>query len=144
MKSSQRGKFVVAVTMALFVMALGTGAALAASFPEDVELRATIEFDLMPTEMFPDATGDFRGEVRADDGELNLRARAKADGLVDDHSFSLCVNGHFLGSDMAAGGRVDFDVDMLIDSLPSHTGLMVAIKMGIGCDGESVLHRMVP
>lgn len=130
--------------MAVFVMAFGTGAAFASTFPEDVELRGTIEFDLMATGIIPDATGDFRAELRADDGELRLLARAKADGLVDDHSFSLCVNGHFLASDTAAGGRVDFDVDMLIGSLPHHTSLMVAIKMGLGCDGESVLHRTVP
>ena len=110
--------------------------------PPDVD---PVTLVLTSTGVIPGASGqaDLDLDFVADLGANGLLASAEADGLTPNVSFSMCVDGMFIDSDMSITGSVVMD-EGIESSLVSLSGLGVTIRQGTGCDGAVVLEATVP
>lgn len=72
-------------------------------------------------------------------GQMKLRARARAEGLPDE-VFSLCMNNGFRDRGTARGRRIDLGLEVDFQTL---SGLEVTIRERAGCDGDVTLEGTV-
>ena len=76
-------------------------------------------------------------------GVNGLLARAEAQGLMPNVSFSMCVDALFIDDDQSLTGTVLME-EGVQSALTSLSGLTVTIRQGLGCDGPVVLEGTVP
>ena len=129
------GLLAVVALAALVFSAFSGGSAQAGG-----EVRQEVMVKLMHTKAFPHVMGVAELELRIDDeGEVDFRARATAEGLTEDVGFSLCVAYIFVDSDESGGGKVGLDgaPEFNYETL---SGLKVTIRAGAGdCTGMVAL-----
>ena len=137
MKHIQFLKIAVITSVALAIMTLGVGAALAS------DIREKVEKDLMPMGIGSVVTGEARLELRSESGGIELRAEARAEGLRPNHTFSLWVGDMLIDLDESDDqGRVELDDDIDVSfNPPTLSGKHVKIRSGM--DGDVVLHTMI-
>ena len=139
MKHIQFPKIAVVTLVALAVMTLGAGVAIAS------DIREKVEKDLMPTGVVSGATGEVRLELRSESGGTELRAEARAEGLHPNHTFSLWVGTMLIDLEESDDqGRVRLDDDMDVSFNPvTLSGKHVKIRSGSDMDGDVVLHTEI-
>ncbi len=79
-------------------------------------------------------------ELRIAEGQMKLRARARAEGLSDE-IFSSCMHDGFRDLGKAQGGRVNLGLEVDFQIL---SGFEVNIGDGGGCDGDVAVEAWRP
>ena len=127
-----------ATLLVVSVLAVAGGTAFA-GLGYGSPVREKARLNLSSTGIIPAATGEAEMELSIAEGQMKLRARARAEGLPDE-AFSLCIDNAFKDGGTAQGGKVDLGLEVDFQTL---SGLEVTIREGAGCDGDVVLEGTV-
>lgn len=129
------------------LLAVAAVAALAFSAFSGGSVQATervfhrVEVELLPGKAMPHATGMAELELRIDDeGDIDFRAKATAEGLTKGAHFVMYVDDVFVDADKAEGGKVDFDGEPEV-MFTTLSGLVVTVTAK---DGTVALYAKVP
>ena len=99
-----------------------------------------VEEDLMPTSLVPDAMGEASLTFKRDTDGIEVKTRAKAEGLAAGHEVALCVNhlmfDHGMTDDQGSIslGGVAAVTEEFVNRL-----VRVKIRAGVGCEGNTLL-----
>jgi len=132
-------RVITATLLVAGVLAVAGGTAFA-GLGNGSQVREKAQLDLRSTGIMPGATGEAELELRIAEGQMKLRARARAEGLPHNEVFSLCMDNGFRDRGMAQGGKVDLGLEVDFQTL---SGFEVNIGDGAGCDGDVVLEGTV-
>ncbi len=115
-----------------------TPTAEAQGFTLDVVIK--VEEDLMPTSLVPDAMGEASLRFKRDNDGVEVKTRAKAEGLAAGHEVALCVNRLMFDHGMTDDqGSISLSGVTAVTQEFDNRPVRVKIRAGVGCEGNTLL-----
>lgn len=131
-------KILVAFLPVIVAIVLSGSVALAGSVEDRTKVNEKAKLELVPMGVDPGATGEAELELRIEQGKMELRAKATAEGLTEDDVYSLCVENGFEDNNgaKAKGSKVDLSLEVDFETL---LDVEVTIRRGADCSGTVAL-----